>query len=59
MFDDEKRHMSIHLKDVNPEIYVGKTVKQMKKHFSDLYNAFSPKLIKTSLKDYLKQFKAS
>ena len=47
------------LKDKNPEIYIGKTAKQMKKQSSDLYNNFTPELITPKLKDYLKQFKAS
>jgi len=59
MFDDDKRHTSIHLKDKNSEIYIGKTAKQMKKQSSDLYNNFTPELITPKLKDYLKQFKAS
>ncbi len=59
MFDDDKLHTSIHLKDINPEIYTGKTAKQMKKKSLDLYNIFSADVIIPRLKAYIKQFKAS
>lgn len=56
LFDDDKSYTSIHLRDLNPEVYLGKTLKQMKKKSSDLYSAFSPDLIIPKLKDYLQQF---
>ena len=54
MFEDGKTHVSIHLKDVKPDLYEGKTLQDMKKNTSLLYNKFSPELIIPKLKSFLK-----
>ncbi len=56
MFDDGKANVSIHLKDVKPELYEGKSLKTMKNDVFSLYEAFPPEFIIPKLKDYLKQF---
>ena len=56
MFDDDKKNMSIHLKDVKPELYEGKSLKTMKNNAFSLYEAFPPEFIIPKLKSYLKQF---
>lgn len=56
MFEDGKSHISIHLKDVKPELYKGKTLKKIKNDTSKLYEDFLPELIYPKLKEYLKQF---
>lgn len=56
MFDDDKKYVSVHLKDVKPELYEGKSLKSMKNDAFSLYEAFPPKYIIPRLKEYLKQF---
>ena len=56
MFDDDKKNVSIHLKDVKPDLYKGKSLKTMKSDAFSLYEAFPPEHIIPKLKDYLKQF---
>lgn len=52
-FEDGKRTVSIHLKDVKPELYGGKSAKEMKDKAMELYDAFTPDLILPLLKKYL------
>ncbi|GAA4816834.1 glycosyltransferase family 9 protein [Litoribaculum gwangyangense] len=54
MFEDGKMHVSIHLKDVNPNIYFNKPLKNMKKEADKLYKMFLPELIIPKLKAFLK-----
>jgi heptosyltransferase-2 len=54
MFEDGKTQISIHLKDVKPDLYEGKTLQDMKINTSLLYNKFSPELIIPKLKSFLK-----
>ena len=56
MFDDDKLNVSIHLKDVKPELYEGKSLKAMKNEVFSLYEAFPPKYIIPKLQNYLQQF---
>jgi len=56
MFDNNSTHVSIHLKDVKPELYEGKSLKAMKNEAFSLYETFPPELIIPKLKSYLKQF---
>ncbi|MEH6536577.1 MAG: glycosyltransferase family 9 protein [Psychroserpens sp.] len=56
MFDNGTTHVSIHLKDVKPELYEGKSLKEMKNEAFSLYETFPPKLIIPKLKAYLSQF---
>ncbi|OUR92261.1 glycosyltransferase [Flavobacteriales bacterium 34_180_T64] len=55
MFEDGKTHVSIHLKDVKPELYKGKKLKDMKKNVNSLYESFTPETIIPKLNTYLKQ----
>lgn len=52
-FEDGKHTVSVHLKDFKPELYGGKSAKEMKASAMELYNAFTPDLIIPSLKEYL------
>jgi len=54
MFEDEKTNVSVHLKDIKPELYDGKTFKDMKKDTFRLYDIFPPSLIIPKLNDFLK-----
>ena len=54
MFEDGKTHISIHLKDIKPNLYNGETMKKMKNNVSELYKIFSPDLIIPKLNKYLK-----
>lgn len=56
MFDNDRTHVSIHLKDMKPDIYDGKSLKTAKKEAYALYETFPPELIIPRLKTYLKQF---
>lgn len=54
MFEDGITSDSIHLKDIKPELYAGKTDKLVKKEWKTYYEAFTPKLIFPKLKSFLK-----
>lgn len=56
MFEDGKKHVSIHLKDVKPELYEGKKAKELKIEALALYETFPPDLIIPKLKAYLNHF---
>lgn len=56
MFDNHTTHVSIHLKDVKPDLYKDKSLKDIKTDAFSLYNAFPPELIIPKLKVYLEQF---
>lgn len=54
MFDDNKRHVSVHLKDYHPEVYSNtKHHKELKKDAEKLYQKFKPELIKGELKEFI------
>ena len=55
MFEDGRTHVSVHLKDVKPDLYEGKSLKAMKKDVNSLYEFFTPDLILPKLYVYLKQ----
>ncbi|WP_299335770.1 glycosyltransferase family 9 protein [uncultured Psychroserpens sp.] len=56
MFENNSTHVSVHLKDVKPELYEGKSIKEMKTEAFSLYETFPPELIIPKLKTYLQQF---
>ncbi|WP_338733094.1 glycosyltransferase family 9 protein [Mangrovimonas cancribranchiae] len=56
LFEDGKTNASIHLKDIKPELYDGKTMKEMKKDVFALYDIFPPELITPKLELFLEQF---
>jgi len=56
MFDNDTTNISIHLKDVKPKLYEGKSLKKMKGEVFSLYDSFPPQVIIPKLKVYLKQF---
>ena len=53
MFEDGKTHVSIHLKDVKPELYKAKNQKTIKKEALTLYKNFLPEYITPKLKAFL------
>lgn len=54
MFEDDKIHVSIHLKDCKPELYDNEMLKKLKNKSHLLYEAFKPKFIIPKLERYLK-----
>ena len=56
MFDDGNKHVSVHLKDFNPNLYSGLSKKEMKRNALKLYKAFKPEFFRIQLKQYLSQF---
>jgi len=53
-FEDGKKHVSVHLQEVKPELYGDKNAKQMKDEALDLYTQFTPDLWLSVLENYLK-----
>lgn len=53
-FEDGKKHVSVHLQEVKPELYGDKNAKQMKDEALDLYTQFTPELWLPVLENYLK-----
>jgi ADP-heptose:LPS heptosyltransferase len=53
-FENGSTNVSVHLKDFKPELYGGKTPKEMKNKSIELYNAFTPDLMLPTLEKYLK-----
>lgn len=53
-FEDGKDNVSVHLKDFKPDLYGGKSPKEMKKEALRLYDAFTPDLVLPALERYLK-----
>lgn len=57
IFDDGKKHVSVHLRDYNPDIYSNIVhPKVLKKKASELYKQFKPVLFQNDLKTFLQQF---
>ena len=56
MFENGTTNVSVHLKDVKPELYTGKSLKVAKQNSQALYQIFTPDLITNKLKSYLRQF---
>lgn len=56
LFEDEKIHAAVHLKEYKPELYEGKSSKEMKNEVFTLYDKFPPELFIQKLRTYLKQF---
>lgn len=54
MFEDEKLHVSIHLKDCKPELFNDDMLKKLKHKSPSFYEAFTPDYIIPKLKNYLK-----
>lgn len=52
-FEDGKFHKSVHLKEYRPDLFEGKTEKELKKHAAELYKYFRPELIYGALRDFL------
>jgi len=52
-FEDGKTNVSVHLKDFKPELYGGKSPKEMKKEALRLYDTFAPELVLPALERYL------
>jgi len=57
LFKDQKKHDSIHLIDVKPNLFQTNTLKTYKSKSKFLYNLFSPQYVKKALSQYLEQFK--
>lgn len=58
IFEEEHINESVHLKDYRPELYQGKTEKEMKPQAMELYHTFTPNLFKLKLDRFLKSIMA-
>ena len=58
MFEDGKTHVSVHLHDIKPELFNGKSLKTIKGEVFSLYETFPPETIIPKLTSYLQQFKS-
>jgi len=54
MFDDNKKNVSVHLKDYKPELFSKNTTKNLKKNWQVLYEKFDPSLFKSSFLNFLR-----
>ncbi|MDX1277991.1 glycosyltransferase family 9 protein [Oceanihabitans sediminis] len=54
IFEEETINESVHLKDYKPELYSGKTEKEMKPQAMELYKKFTPDLFQQKLDAFLK-----
>ena len=52
-FENGTNTVSVHLKDFKPELYSGRSPKEMKKKSLELYNSYTPDLIIPILEKYL------
>ncbi len=52
IFEDEKKHMSVHLNEYRPELFKNKSSKQIKKQVKELYTQFPPSLFSQKLKKF-------
>jgi len=55
MFEDGKTHVSVHLKDFNPEIIENTRSKELKSNWKSLYELIEPQLFFKALKQFLKE----
>lgn len=53
LFEDDKKHVSVHLKDFKPELFEGKSTKDLKADWKQLYQGFLPKYFTDKLKQFL------
>lgn len=58
IFEEKTVNESVHLKDYKPELYKGKTEKDMKPHAMELYHKFTPDLFDGKLNRFLKMFRS-
>lgn len=54
VFDDGVNHVSVHLKDIKPELYENVRSKFLKKNANNFYHTFSPDFIWPKLRAFLK-----
>lgn len=52
-FEDGIRHISLHLKEFKPELFLSRSAKEIKKESDNLYQKFHPDLIFPALKNFL------
>ena len=53
LFEDDKQHVSVHLKDFKPELFEGKSTKDLKANWKHLYQEFPPEYFTEKLKQFL------
>ena len=53
-FEDNDRHLSVHLKELKPELFVDKTGKDIKNTSETLYQEFTPELISPTMHVFIK-----
>ena len=53
-FEDNDRHVSVHLKELKPEFFVAKTGKDIRNASETLYQEFTPELISPTMHVFIK-----
>ncbi len=54
LLEDGTNHVSLHLEEFLPEVFLNKSAKEVKKNYSFYYEKFEPKLVIPSLSSFLK-----
>ena len=53
-FEDGIKHVSVHLNEFKPKMFVLKTDKEIKRNYVSLYEEFKPDLFLKQIKDFLR-----
>ena len=53
-FEDGVKHISVHLKDFKPELFIKNSDKNIKKNYYNYYKEFTPNLFKEKIDSFLK-----
>ena len=53
-FEDGIKHISVHLKEFKPELFIEKTDKEIKRNYTSLYQDFTPDLFINAIKGFLR-----
>ncbi|MGJ8685397.1 MAG: glycosyltransferase family 9 protein [Nonlabens sp.] len=53
--EDGKKHISVHLKDLKPQLYGSQKASDFKKQAQELYTAFKPELMFGDLKNFVRE----
>jgi heptosyltransferase-2 len=53
--EDGRHHISVHLNDFKPKLFINKTEKELKENAISLYQEFEPDLFKNKVELFLKE----
>ncbi len=54
LYEDDKKHVSVHLKDYKPDLFAQKKTSDLKRENKILYKEFTPDLMEEKIKGFLK-----